>query len=91
VDADASDEQSVMPVIRRKLATVPVAWKPDDTQRLLTVKQAGKYLGFGSGWHIRQLFKRGELRPVRIGRCEMVDRADLDAFIERMKSAERTT
>ena len=52
----------------------------------MTVAQAGKYFGFGSGWRIRDLIKHGELKAVRIGRRVMLGCADLDAFIEKMKA-----
>jgi excisionase family DNA binding protein len=60
-------------------------WRPDDSQRLMNVKQAAKYLGLASPWHIRQMFRSGTLKPIRIGRRDMVDRADIDAWIEKAK------
>jgi hypothetical protein len=60
-------------------------WKADQSQRLLNVKEAATYFGLKSPWHIRQMFKNGTLKPIRLGRRDMVDRAGLDAFIDSLK------
>jgi excisionase family DNA binding protein len=53
-------------------------------QRLLTVEQAGFYLALGP-WRIRNLIWAGELAFVRLGRRVLVDRKDLDAFLDSKK------
>jgi excisionase family DNA binding protein len=51
------------------------------TPRLLTIKQAAVYLG-AAVWAIRQLLWSKEVRHVRIGRRYLIDRDDLDSFID---------
>ncbi len=53
--------------------------------RLLKVKEAATYLNT-SAWNIRNLLRHRELPKIKIdGKKFRVDRADLDAFVERMK------
>lgn len=58
-----------------------------DAPRLLGLKTAAGYLSL-SYWTVRELIWRGELPHVRVGRRLLVDRADLDGFIERNKLTE---
>jgi len=53
-------------------------------ERLLTYDEAGELLGV-TGRTIFNLVERGELLPVRFGRCVRIDPTDLRAFIERSK------
>jgi excisionase family DNA binding protein len=55
--------------------------------RLLSPEEAARYLGLGSKWAVRRLAASGAF-PVLVvaGKCRY-DRDDLDAFIERAKSA----
>jgi excisionase family DNA binding protein len=53
--------------------------------RLLTVKQAASYLAT-TAHAIRQLQWGGFLPYLRIGKLIQFDRADLDAYVDRMKA-----
>lgn len=60
-------------------------WLPPQEQRLLTVKQAAKYLGTSRGG-VRRLVHSGKLEPIRLDKKSWrLDRADLDAFVELSK------
>ena len=52
--------------------------------RLLSQQDAASYLGI-SYWTVRDLVFRHELPHVKIGRRILVDRIDLDAYLERSK------
>ena len=52
--------------------------------RLLSQQEAAAYLGI-SYWTLRDLTFRGELPHVKIGRRILVDRLDLDAYLDRAK------
>ena len=52
--------------------------------RLLSQQDAASYLGI-SYWTIRDLVFRHELPFVKIGRRILVDRRDLDAYLDRSK------
>jgi excisionase family DNA binding protein len=54
--------------------------------RALDVKQAAKYLGV-TVWLIRNLIWRGELPAILAGKKFIVDRHDLDLWLERQKGA----
>jgi len=83
-----------MPVRRRNLhtalAVVPVAESAAPvifpSQRLLRIPQAARYLN-RSVWRIRELIHRGELKTVGPEKPFVIDRNDLDAYIERAKKA----
>ena len=60
--------------------TSPNASEP----RLLSQQDAAGYLGV-SYWTIRDLVFRRELPFVKIGRRILVDRMDLDAYLDRSK------
>ena len=53
--------------------------------RGVNVRRAAKYLGT-SVWQVRKYFREGVLKPFPIGNKKMVDRADLDGLIERLKA-----
>ncbi len=52
--------------------------------RLLSQQDAASYLGI-SYWTIRDLVFRRDIPFVRIGRRILVDRVDLDAYLDRSK------
>jgi excisionase family DNA binding protein len=52
--------------------------------RLLSQQAAAAYLGI-SYWTLRDLTFRGEVPHVKIGRRILVDRLDLDAYLDRAK------
>ena len=53
-------------------------------RRLLTIPAAANYLS-ATTWAIRSLIWNGELAYVRLGRRHLIDRADLDALVDREK------
>ena len=55
-----------------------------DKVRLLSQADAATYLGI-SYWTLRDLVFRRELPFVRIGRRVLVDRLDLEAYLDRSK------
>ena len=55
--------------------------------RLLSQQDAAAYLGI-SYWTLRDLMFRGEVPHVKIGRRILVDRLDLDAYLDRVKILE---
>ena len=52
--------------------------------RLLSQQEAAAYLGI-SYWTLRDLTFWGEVPHVKIGRRILVDRLDLDAYLDRAK------
>jgi excisionase family DNA binding protein len=52
--------------------------------RLLSQQEAARYLGI-SYWTVRDLVFRREIPIVKIGRRVLVDRLDLDAYLDRSK------
>ena len=59
---------------------------PPLTPRLLTVKQAAAYTS-ATVWAIRQLLWSHALPHIAIGRRFLIDRADLDGYIDAQRSA----
>ena len=55
--------------------------------RLLSLQEAAAYLGI-SYWTLRDLTFRGEVPHVKIGRRILVDRLDLDTYLDRVKIRE---
>jgi excisionase family DNA binding protein len=53
--------------------------------RLLTIPDAAFYLGV-SHWTLRDLIWAGTLPYLKLGRRHMLDKHDLDAWIERNKA-----
>jgi excisionase family DNA binding protein len=76
-----------MPVKRKVFATpvAPTAF-PVEEQRLLRIPQVARYLN-RSVWMVRQMIATGELRTVGKRKPFLVDRRDLDDYIEREKAA----
>lgn len=58
----------------------------DIQPRCLSIKQPVHYLG-SSVWHIRSLCWSGKLTHIRAGKRIVIDRNDLDRWIDRAKSA----
>lgn len=54
------------------------------TPRLLSQRESATYLGI-SYWTLRDLTFRGEIPHVKIRRRILVDRLDLDAYLDGMK------
>ena len=52
--------------------------------RLLSAKDAAAYLG-AHVWAIRQMVRNREMPYVQIGRKHLIDKVDLDKFIEKNK------
>jgi excisionase family DNA binding protein len=52
--------------------------------RLLSQQEAAHYLGI-SYWTVRDLVFRREIPFIKIGRRVLVDRLDLDAYLDRSK------
>ena len=59
----------------------------DGCSRLFDLNSSARYLGI-SYWSIRTLINNGSLPAVRIGRRLLIDRRDIDRFIEANKSQE---
>jgi len=69
----------------RSSDSVSVPTTPIIQPRLLTIKQAAAYCS-AAIWAIRQAIINKELRACIIGRRFLIDRAALDAFIDRKMS-----
>ena len=74
-----------MPVKRKTLAT-PISIPKIEEQRLLKIPQAARYLN-RSVWMVRQMIATGELRTVGKRKPFVIDRRDLDEYIDRAKAA----
>ncbi len=55
-----------------------------EERRLLTVKEACDYLRI-SKVSLYKLINQGKLKPVKIGKRTLIDKADLDRLIEESK------
>jgi excisionase family DNA binding protein len=72
-----------MPIQKRfKKPVVPVV--AINGPRLLSLKDAAVYLG-AHLWAVRQMVRGRELPYVQIGRKHLIDRLDLDQYIEEIK------
>lgn len=56
--------------------------------RGLDIKAAALYLGC-TVWCVRELVWQRKLRAVTLGKKQILDRQDLDAFVERQKAGAR--
>jgi len=79
--------------VKRKIfavaPVVPVGPPPpnvEEQRRLLKIPQAAHYLN-RSVWMVRQLIAIGELRTVGKRKPFVIDRRDLDDYIDRAKAA----
>jgi excisionase family DNA binding protein len=52
--------------------------------RLLPIKDAAKYLG-ATVWHVRSMVWARQIPHARLGKRIVIDRADLDCYVERIK------
>ena len=59
------------------------------TRRLFDLNSAARYVGV-SYWSLKTLLNNGEIPFIRIGRRLLVDRCDLDGWIDRNKRREET-
>jgi excisionase family DNA binding protein len=75
-----------MPVKRKTLAVMPMSIPKVEEQRLLRIPQAAHYLN-RSVWMIRQMIASGELHTVGTRKPFVLDRQDLDKYIESAKAA----
>jgi excisionase family DNA binding protein len=77
-----------MPVKRKVFAALaaPTAFPNVEEQRLLKIPQAAHYLN-KSVWMVRQMIASGELRVVGRRKPFVIDRHDLDDYIDRAKAA----
>ncbi len=74
-----------MPVKRKTLAN-SISIPKIEEQRLLKIPQAAYYLN-RSVWMIRQMIASGELHIVGTRKPYVLDRNELDAYIEKAKAA----
>jgi excisionase family DNA binding protein len=79
-----------MPVKRRSLqvSTVVPTALPEGTSvspRLYRLPDAAKYLST-SVWEIRKRIRDGDLPKIKLGKRFLLDRRDLDAFVESVKA-----
>ena len=72
---------------QRSLASARTTIGPGQLYRLLDLHQAAFYLGL-SYWTLRGMLHRGDLPFIRASRRILVDRQDLDAWIEANKTQE---
>lgn len=69
----------------KSVATLPATPAASVFQpRGMNQKEAARYLGC-KYWAIRELCWKGELKPVRIGKVDILDRYDLDTWFEKKK------
>ena len=73
-----------MPIQKRFKKAVPTAPTPINFPRLFTPKLASAYLGMSTDV-VRKLMKNGTIRHVRNGRRYLIDRGDLDRYVENAK------
>jgi len=64
----------------------PSAVIPQVQPRLLTIRAAAQYLS-ATVWAVRTLLWQQEIRHTQIGRRILIDRADLDAFVNQRLAA----
>jgi excisionase family DNA binding protein len=74
-----------MPVKRKMFVVAAAPIPPKEEQRLLRIPQAAHYLN-RSVWMIRQMIASGELHIVGTRKPFVIDRNELDAYIENAKT-----
>jgi excisionase family DNA binding protein len=88
---DDSPALSSTPSFPEPTATDPLVAVSDATTSsllvvrplLVSVEQAAGLLGIGRTT-LYELIRRGDVRPIRIGRCVRIPRRELEAFVERL-------
>jgi excisionase family DNA binding protein len=87
VNAPAPPRAKLLPPTPIRKSVIPQPqWQPDGETRGMNVRAAAKYLGV-SVWEIRRKIREGVFPSFKLGNKNMVDRADIDAFIDRAKAA----
>ena len=56
---------------------------------LVSVEEAAGLLGIGRTT-LYELIRRGDVRPIRIGRCVRIPRRELEEFVERLVGESRS-
>ena len=69
---------------KKPAVPVPQVNVPAGSSRLLKLHDAAKYLS-AHPWALRMMVRNREIPYLKIGRGYLIDRADLDRFIERQK------
>jgi excisionase family DNA binding protein len=70
--------------LRLKKEVAEIAPATSVAPRMLSVREAAVYLG-ATIWHVRSLVWAKKLTALHMGHRQVFDRADLDAFVERLK------
>jgi excisionase family DNA binding protein len=73
-----------MPIQKRFKKPTSVASTTISGPRLLSLRDSANYLG-AHVWAIRQMVRKREIPYIQIGRKYLIDRMDLDRFVERNK------
>jgi len=84
----ALNSRKSKPAVKVQSAAIPVTNlnSVSVTPRLLTIKAAAAYLS-ATVWAVRTLLWQQEIRHTQIGRRILIDRADLDAFVNQRLAA----
>lgn len=56
---------------------------------LVSVEEAAGLLGIGRTT-VYEMIRRGDVRPIRIGRCVRIPQRELEAFVERLVGESRS-
>jgi excisionase family DNA binding protein len=69
---------------KKKPPQSPLHLVNDAGPRLLNLKQSAEYLS-AHPWALRQMVRTRQIPYIRIGRGYLIDRADLDRYVEKNK------
>jgi excisionase family DNA binding protein len=69
---------------RTSISPVPSSSTPPVEPRLLRISHAASYIG-ATPWFIRSLIWGNRIPYVTLGKRHLIDRKDLDAYVERVK------
>jgi excisionase family DNA binding protein len=74
--------------LQKRFKRSPVVTIPHPTvtagPRMLNIKDAAVYLG-AHPWAVRQMIRRRDIPYAKIGHGYLIDKLDLDCYIERIK------
>ena len=92
-----SPAQSLTPNFPRLTTADPLTAVSDATTSsrlvvrplLVSVEEAAGLLGIGRTT-LYELIRRGDVRPIRIGRCVRIPQRELEAFVERLVGGSRS-